>query len=181
MFDTGGSVMPVRSGGSRSPSRIAPGRRPARPQGRWRRRDRRARAGVRVLAGGAGGIEHAHLKSFAQVVFLALNGLTVESQRSWQFTDHSAKGDLGHQLNGDGSRERSGVATPRTHRIRPYASPPVGWTSTCSPAMPCRGEPPPLGAQLLGYSYNVTQRHARIATQPCADPVSPSTLHRQPK
>ena len=34
----------------------------------------------------------------------------------------------------------------------------------------------PLGAQLLGYSYNVTQRHARIATQPCAYPVSPSTL-----
>ena len=34
----------------------------------------------------------------------------------------------------------------------------------------------PLGAQLLAYSSNVTQRHARIATQPCASPVSPSTL-----
>ena len=41
----------------------------------------------------------------------------------------------------------------------------------------------PLGAQLLGYSYNVTghagrftQRHDRTATQPYAYPVSPSTL-----
>jgi hypothetical protein len=59
------------------------------------------------------------------VVFLALNGLTVESQLA--ATNHSAKGDLEHHLTGNGSTEWSGIATPRTHRIRHRdASPPVG-------------------------------------------------------
>ena len=37
--------------------------------------------------------------------------------------------------------------------------------------------PPPLVAELLGYSYNVTQRHAEIAAQPWARYV---TSPRQP-
>ena len=32
--------------------------------------------------------------------------------------------------------------------------------------------PPPLVAELLGYSYNVTQRHAEIAAQPWAGYVT---------
>ena len=98
-----------------------------------------------------------------QVVFLALNGLTVESECSWQFTDHSARGDVEHHLTGDGSTEWSGIATPRTHRIRHRdASPPVGWTSnmlSCN-ALPWRPTAPWRTASRLQL-----QRHPT----PCRD------------
>jgi hypothetical protein len=36
--------------------------------------------------------------------------------------------------------------------------------------------PPPLVAELLGYSYNVTQRHAEIAAQPWARYVTKTAV-----
>jgi hypothetical protein len=39
--------------------------------------------------------------------------------------------------------------------------------------------PPPLAAELLGYSYNVTHRHAEIAAQPWARYVT--SPRRQPR
>lgn len=38
--------------------------------------------------------------------------------------------------------------------------------------------PPPLVAELLGYSYNVTQRHAEIAAQPWAGYVTSKATAR---
>jgi len=59
-FDTGGSGVPVRSGGSRSPSRIgAELGVPRALKGVGDGVTGRVRAGVRVLAGGAGDIEQA--------------------------------------------------------------------------------------------------------------------------
>ena len=39
--------------------------------------------------------------------------------------------------------------------------------------------PPPLVAELLGYSYNVTQRHAEIAAQPWARYVKAADAHHK--
>ena len=39
--------------------------------------------------------------------------------------------------------------------------------------------PPPLVAELLGYSYNVTHRHAEIAAQPWARYVKAADAHHK--
>jgi hypothetical protein len=82
-----------------------------------RRRDRTGSCRRPGARGRAGPIEQAHVEILCQVVFLALNGLTVESQWRWQFTARPRA--ISSTIYSSTDRW-SGPASPLspTHRIR---------------------------------------------------------------